>query len=146
VRIGCKGHLKAKLDRKGGYWYYDIVDLKHNHKLTPDKCMVHFIRSHKCLKDGIKNLMDVRTCARVAYAAQMNVMSDLHGGRDNWTFTIFNMMVTIVIILTCTCLFFNCKKALFMREERADDIPKLLEFFRSCKRANEYFYWDAVTP
>jgi hypothetical protein len=32
-----------------------------------------------------------------------------------------------------------------MREERADDIPKLLEFFRSCKQVNEYFYWDAQT-
>jgi hypothetical protein len=37
ARIGCKGHLKAKLDRKGDHWYYDIVDLKHNHKLTPEK-------------------------------------------------------------------------------------------------------------
>jgi hypothetical protein len=30
-----------------------------------------------------------------------------------------------------------------MREERSDDVPKLLEFFRRCKSANEYFYWDA---
>jgi hypothetical protein len=30
-----------------------------------------------------------------------------------------------------------------MRKERADDIPKLLEFFQSYKHANEYFYWDA---
>jgi hypothetical protein len=37
ARIGCKGHLKAKLDRKGDHWYYDIVDLKHNHKLTREK-------------------------------------------------------------------------------------------------------------
>jgi hypothetical protein len=87
ARIGCKGHLKAKLDRKGDYSYYDIVDLKHNHKLTPDKRMVYFMRSHKCLEDGIKNLMDVMTCAEVPHIAQMNVMSDLHGGRDNWTFT-----------------------------------------------------------
>jgi hypothetical protein len=30
-----------------------------------------------------------------------------------------------------------------MREERSDDIPKFLEFFRRCKSPNEYFYWDA---
>jgi hypothetical protein len=30
-----------------------------------------------------------------------------------------------------------------MREERSIDIPKLLEFFRCCKSANEYFDWDA---
>jgi hypothetical protein len=35
------------------------------------------------------------------------------------------------------------KKAKFMREERSDDIPKLLEFFWHCKSTNEYFYWDA---
>jgi hypothetical protein len=63
------------------------VDLKHNHKLTPDKRMMHFMRSHKCLEDEIKNLMVVMTRAGVPHAAQMNVMSDLHGGRDNWTFT-----------------------------------------------------------
>jgi hypothetical protein len=48
--------------------------------------MVRFIRSHKCLEDGIKNLVDVMTRAGVPHATQMNVMSDLHGGRDNWTF------------------------------------------------------------
>jgi hypothetical protein len=30
-----------------------------------------------------------------------------------------------------------------MREERSDDIPKLLRFFWHCKSVNEYFYWDA---
>jgi hypothetical protein len=39
----------------------------------------------------------------------------------------------------------DSRKALFMREERADDIPKLLEFFQNCKQANDYFYWDAQT-
>jgi hypothetical protein len=87
ARIGCKGHFKAKFYRKGGYSYYDIVDLKHNHKLTPDKRMVCFMRSHKYLKDGIKNIMDVMTRAEVPHTAQMNGMSYLHDGRDNWTFT-----------------------------------------------------------
>jgi hypothetical protein len=32
-----------------------------------------------------------------------------------------------------------------MREERVDDLPKLLEFFQTCKWANDYFYWDAQT-
>jgi hypothetical protein len=30
-----------------------------------------------------------------------------------------------------------------MHEERSNDIPKLLEFFRHCKSVNEYFYWYA---
>jgi hypothetical protein len=49
----------------------------------------------------------------------MNVMSDLHDGRDNWTFTeqdsetglnaftIFVMLFIVVMILTCTRLFFG---------------------------------------
>jgi hypothetical protein len=28
------------------------------------------------------------------------------------------------------------------REEREDDLNKLLQFFRECKENNEYFYWD----
>jgi hypothetical protein len=27
VRIGCKGHVKVKLDPKEGCWYFDAIDL-----------------------------------------------------------------------------------------------------------------------
>jgi hypothetical protein len=40
---------------------------------------------------------------------------------------------------------FNFRKALFLRQEREEDILKLLEFFQNCKLANKYFYWDAQT-
>jgi hypothetical protein len=36
-----------------------------------------------------------------------------------------------------------CRKVLFARQEREDDIAKLLEFFQKCKGVNEHFYWDA---
>jgi hypothetical protein len=39
------------------------------------------------MEDGIKNLMNMMTHAGVQHQAQMNVMSELHGGRDNWQFT-----------------------------------------------------------
>jgi hypothetical protein len=48
--------------------------------------MAHFMRAHKSMEDGAKNLMDVMTHARVHHQAQMNVMLELYGGRDNWTF------------------------------------------------------------
>jgi hypothetical protein len=41
------------------------------------------------------------------------------------------------------CAIRVCRKVEFMHEERSDDIPKLLEFFRHCKSVNEYIYWDA---
>jgi hypothetical protein len=88
----------------------------------------------------------------------MNLMLDLHGGRDNWTFTeqdFINMFERIYnfhyVVYSSNdsymyaSIFCNCRKALFMHEERADDIPKVLEFFQRCKRVNEYFYWDAQT-
>jgi hypothetical protein len=49
--------------------------------------MVRCMCSHKCLEHGIKNLIDVMTRVGVPHAAQMNVISGLHGGRDNWMFT-----------------------------------------------------------
>jgi hypothetical protein len=45
------------------------------------------MRSHKSMEDGVKNLMEVMTRARVQYQSQMNMMSELYSGRDKWTFT-----------------------------------------------------------
>jgi hypothetical protein len=86
MRIGCKCHVKVKLDVKGNYWFFDILALEHNHLLSTATRMVHFMRAHKVMEDGVKNLMQVMTRAGVPHQAQSNVMSELHGGRDNWTF------------------------------------------------------------
>jgi hypothetical protein len=75
IRVGCKTEVKVKLDTKGNYWYYDIVTLIHNHKLHPESQMVRFMRSHKNMEDGIKNLMNMMTHVGVQHQAQMNVMS-----------------------------------------------------------------------
>jgi hypothetical protein len=91
MRIGCKGHVKVKLDPKEGCWYFDAIDLNHNHRLHPEKRMACFMHSHKSMEDGVKNLMEVMTRARVQHQAQMNVMSELYGGWDKWTFTERNM-------------------------------------------------------
>ena len=34
----------------------------------------------------------------------------------------------------------SCRKAEKVREERDDDLNKLLQFFRECKENNEHFY------
>jgi hypothetical protein len=49
--------------------------------------MTHFTHLHKNIEDGVKNLMEVMTRVGVQHQAQMNVMSELYGGRDKWTFT-----------------------------------------------------------
>jgi hypothetical protein len=42
------------------------------------------------------------------------------------------------------CFYFENghRKAAKSREEREDDVNKLLQFFRKCKENNEHFYWD----
>jgi hypothetical protein len=87
MRVGCKAEVKVKLDTKGGYWYIDIVSLKHNHKLNLEAPMVHFMRAHKRLEDGLHNMVNIMTRAGVQHQAQMNVMTELHDGRDKWMFT-----------------------------------------------------------
>jgi hypothetical protein len=67
MQVGCKAEVKVKLDTKGNYWIYDIVALLHNHKLHPKSRMVCFMRSHKNMEDGIKNLMNLMTHAGVQY-------------------------------------------------------------------------------
>jgi hypothetical protein len=54
MRIGCKSHVKVKLDPKEGCWYYDAIDLYHNHQLHPEKQMTRFMHSHKNMEDGVK--------------------------------------------------------------------------------------------
>jgi hypothetical protein len=91
MRIGCKGHAKMKLDPKEGCWYFDAIDLYHNHQLHLEKRMTHFMCLDKSMEDGVKNMMEVMTRAGVQHQAQMNVMSELYGGHHKWTFTELDM-------------------------------------------------------
>jgi hypothetical protein len=84
MRIGCKGQVKVKVDPKEGRWFFDTIDMNHNHLLHQEKQMTRFMHSHKGMEDGVKNLMEVMTRAGVQHQAQMNMMSELHGGRDKW--------------------------------------------------------------
>jgi hypothetical protein len=79
MRIGCKWHVKMKLDPKEGRWFFDAIDLNHNHQLHPEKQMTRFMRAHKSMEDEVKNLMEVMIRAGVQHQAQMNVMSELYG-------------------------------------------------------------------
>jgi hypothetical protein len=61
MMIGCKGHVEVKLDPKEGRWFFDAIDLNHNHQLHPEKRMTCFMHSHKSMEDGVKNPMKVMT-------------------------------------------------------------------------------------
>jgi hypothetical protein len=79
--------LKLNLTQKAAIWYFDIVALNHNHPMSLQQRMVRFMHAYKSMEDGVKNLMDVLMRSGVQHQAQMHVMSELHGGRDKWTFT-----------------------------------------------------------
>jgi hypothetical protein len=83
MRVGCKGCMKVKLHVKVQYWYYKSLELKHNHPLHLDARMVCYMQPHKRMENGVKNLINVMTQARVEHQAQMHVMSELHGVREN---------------------------------------------------------------
>uniref|UniRef100_K3ZMI1 Uncharacterized protein n=1 Tax=Setaria italica TaxID=4555 RepID=K3ZMI1_SETIT len=57
----------------------------------------------------------------------VNVLAELYGGRQNFTFIEKD---------------FRNRKAATATEERENDIPMLLEFFKEMKAQNEYFYYE----
>ena len=86
-RCGCNAYVKVKEDRKKRIWFFDHVQLQHNHKLNPSPRMLRFMHSHKHLDEGISDLFTIMTSNGVAHQAALNVMSFLHGDRQNWGFT-----------------------------------------------------------
>ncbi|CAN6338260.1 unnamed protein product [Urochloa humidicola] len=126
-KCGCPAYVKLKEDKKRNLWYFDHVHEAHNHKLEPSPRMTRYMHAHKRLDESISDIFNIMTRNGVAHQAALHVMSDLHQGRHMWDFTEKDI---------------KNKKAEMAREERDDDLYKLLEFFRECKRNNEYFYWD----
>jgi hypothetical protein len=161
MRIGCKAYVKVKLDPKVGCWYYDALDLDHNHRLLQEKRMTRFMNSHKTNGGWGEKLMEVMTELGCSTKLKWTLcLSCTEGGisghsrsgiweigtrsvtmctmLDSW-----KLFVVPELLWLSNCAIGVCRKVEFMHEERSDDIPKLLEFFRHCKSANEYFYWDA---
>ncbi|XP_066347563.1 putative protein FAR1-RELATED SEQUENCE 10 [Miscanthus floridulus] len=126
-RCGCPAYVKVKKDGKHNFWFFDHVQEAHNHKLEPSPRMTRYMHAHKNMAEGMSDLFNIMTRNGVPHQAALNVMADLYDGRHMWGFTekdIKNM------------------KAAKAREEREDDLNKLLLFFRECKENNKYFYWD----
>nr|XP_025883004.1 uncharacterized protein LOC112939687 [Oryza sativa Japonica Group] len=71
--------------------------------------------------------VDTMQQSRVPNSSIVGVLSDMHGGRENIPFTTRDL---------------ENRKAANVRAENADDISKLLEFFKECKKENPKFYWD----
>ena len=79
-RVGCKAQVKMKL--KGNEWFYEKVELEHNHTLNPNPYEVKHMRSHKNKDPAIMDYVDDLQRSGVSPIATMNVLSRLHGDRD----------------------------------------------------------------
>ncbi|KAG2609216.1 hypothetical protein PVAP13_4KG059516 [Panicum virgatum] len=124
---GCPVYVKVKHDKKRGLWYFDHVQQAHNHKLEPSPRMTRYMHAHKNMAEGMCDIFNIMKKNGVSHQAALNVMADLYDGRHMWGFT-ENDIKNI--------------KAEKVREERDDDLNRLLQFFRVFKENNEHFYWD----
>ncbi|EEE59494.1 hypothetical protein OsJ_11726 [Oryza sativa Japonica Group] len=130
-KMGCKAFMKLRHNYDGGALssvVYDVVELQHNHPLTPSPSAVKHMRAHKNRDDTVMQFVDTMQESHVPQSCIMGVLSDLHGGQDNIPFTSRDV---------------ENRKVANVRKENANDINKLLEFFNECTLQNPKFYWDA---
>ncbi|KAM0870452.1 hypothetical protein ACQ4PT_039998 [Festuca glaucescens] len=76
-RIGCMASVKLKL--RGKEWFYERVELEHNHTLNPDPCEVKHMRSHKNKHPVMMDYVDGLQHSGVSPNATVNVLTELHG-------------------------------------------------------------------
>ncbi|CAO2205134.1 unnamed protein product [Urochloa humidicola] len=86
-RCGCKAYVKIKNDKKRNVWFFDHVQLAHNHTLQPSPRMTRYMHAHKSMEEGIGDLFTIMTSNGVPHQAALHVMAFLHGDRQRWTFT-----------------------------------------------------------
>uniref|UniRef100_K3ZBY4 Protein FAR1-RELATED SEQUENCE n=1 Tax=Setaria italica TaxID=4555 RepID=K3ZBY4_SETIT len=103
---------------KKDYWFFERIRLEHNHPLHPSPTVTQFLRIQKDKDPIVMGIVDQMHRCDASHNTTVNVLAELYGGRQNFT------------------------KAATAREERENDIPKLLEFFREMKAHNEYFYYE----
>jgi hypothetical protein len=89
-KMGCKAFMKLRHNYDGGALssvVYDVVELQHNHPLTPSPSAVKHMRAHKNRDDTVMQFVDTMQESHVPQSCIMGVLSDLHGGQDNIPFT-----------------------------------------------------------
>ncbi|RCV43108.1 hypothetical protein SETIT_9G268900v2 [Setaria italica] len=127
MRCECKAFVKIKWNQKKDYWFFERIRLEHNHPLHPSLTITQFLRIQKDKDPIVMGIVDQMHRCDASHNTTVNVLAELYGGRQNFTFTEMDL---------------RNRKATTTREERENDIPKLLEFFREMKAQNEYFYYE----
>ncbi|KAG2649634.1 hypothetical protein PVAP13_1NG122519 [Panicum virgatum] len=126
-RNGCKGMVYARTAGDGGRAFFTRIVFEHNHKLVPSPSMTKRMRAHKVEDPAVMNLVDTMYASHVPYPNVMCVLRNIAGGAENLHLTERDI---------------QNRRAAHVREERMDDIPKLLAIFRECKTNNPEFFCE----
>ena len=86
MRCECKAFVKAKWNQKKGYWFFERIRLEHSHPLHPSPSLTQYMKAHKERDPTIMGVVDQMQRCDVPLNATVNVLSDIYGGRQNFTF------------------------------------------------------------
>jgi len=87
MRCGCMAFVKVKWNIKKGYWFFERIRLEHSHPLHPSPSLTQYMKAHKERDPTIMGVVDQMQRCDVPLNATVNVLSDIYGGRQNFTFT-----------------------------------------------------------
>ena len=99
--------VKVKWNIKKGYWFFERIRLEHSHPLRPSSSLTQYMKAHKEKDPTIMGIVDQMHMCDVSLNATVHVLSDIYGGRQNFTFTegpekqvmytvMYNQMILIV--------------------------------------------------
>ncbi|CAL4981349.1 unnamed protein product [Urochloa decumbens] len=126
----CNAHLKftRTYDSEGneGDMFIEKADLFHNHLLLTHS-KTQQMPSHKSKDPELYGIIDELQAAGVSTQSIKNVLRNMHGGPE---------------LVPITARDIENRKAANVRAEHADDINKLIEFFKECEAHNLQFRWE----
>jgi hypothetical protein len=87
MRCKCKAFVKIKKNEKKGYWFFERIRLEHTHPLNPSPTYTQFLRKQKSKDPVVMGIVDQMHRCDASHNTTVNVLSELYGGRQNFTFT-----------------------------------------------------------
>ncbi|CAD6226630.1 unnamed protein product [Miscanthus lutarioriparius] len=131
-KTSCLAFIKLKFrrDKENSEEFAEITDvrLNHNHVLLPKPTETKQMRAHKYKNPLLLEYVDDLQSNDVPNHSIRNILRDMHGGEENIAMTDRDL---------------KNRKTANMRAEHANDVNKLLEFFKDCEAENPQFRWEA---
>lgn len=87
MRCECKAFVKVKRNMKKKYWFFERIKLEHNHPLNPSPTYTQYLRTQKSKDPVVMGIVDQMHRCDASHNTTVNMLSELYGGRQNFTFT-----------------------------------------------------------